>query len=69
MVESIATMNSELATEKRAVQRMWAKRQTQIDNVSSTVASVVGQISAIAHGEIPALETINALALPMEVEE
>lgn len=69
VVESVATMNSELAAEKRAVHRIWAKRQAQIDNVSSTVASVVGQINAIAHGAVPELESITALSLPEEVEE
>ena len=63
VVESVTSMNSDLAAEKRAVQRMWAKRQTQIDNATATVAGIVGEISAITQGEIPQLEAFDALVL------
>lgn len=66
VLESVTGMNADLASEKRALQRIWAKRQVQIDSVTSTVAAIVGQINAIAHGAIPELETIEVLALPAE---
>jgi len=66
MLDSVCAMTSDLAGEKRAMQRIWTKREAQIDTVSVAIASVVGQISAIAQGETAALDKLEALALPVK---
>jgi hypothetical protein len=64
MLDSVTFMATDLAAEKRAMQRIWSKRETQIESVSSTISSIVGQVNAIAHAETSALGNIEALALP-----
>jgi len=68
MLESTEAMRHDLEAEKRAMQRIWAKRQGQIERVTNTMATVVGDINAIARDAIPALETIDQLALPGDTE-
>jgi len=66
MLESVAAMSSNLAAEKRSLQRIWTKRQAQIDSVASVIATIVGQINAIAHPDLAQLDSFEALALPAE---
>ena len=39
-----------------------------IERVTNTMATVVGDINAIAHDAIPVLETLDQLALPGDME-
>ena len=39
-----------------------------IERVTNTMATVVGDINAIAHDAIPGLETLDQLALPGDME-
>jgi hypothetical protein len=66
MLESVAGMTCDLATEKRALQRMWSKRQGQIDSVACAIATIVGQINSIAHRDFVELDNLEALALAAE---
>lgn len=68
VLESVEAMRHDLEAEKRAMQRIWAKRQGQIERVTNTMATVVGDINAIAHDAIPALDSIDQLALPASSE-
>ena len=68
MLESVEAMRQDLEAEKRAMQRIWAKRHGQIERVTNTMATVVGDINAIAHDTIPVLETLDQLALPSDME-
>lgn len=64
MLESFKTMRDDLEAEKRAIQKIWGKRQTQIERVTGSMATVVGELQAIAHDSLPQLESIEQLALP-----
>lgn len=64
MLESFDTMRNDLEAEKRAMQKIWAKRQAQIDRVTNSMVTVVGELQAIAHDALPQLESIEQLALP-----
>jgi hypothetical protein len=64
MLESFEVMRSDLESEKRAMQRIWAKRQTQIERVTNSMVTVVGELQAIAHDAMPQLGSIEQLALP-----
>jgi hypothetical protein len=46
MLEGFVAMRSDLDSEKRAMQRIWAKRQTQIERVTGSMVSVVGEDKA-----------------------
>ena len=61
MLETFESMRSDLEAEKRAVQKIWAKRQTQIERVTTSMTSVVGQLQGIAHEALPQLEAIETL--------
>ncbi len=64
MLESFESMRSDLEAEKRAMQKIWAKRHAQIERVTVSMVTVVGELQAIAHNSLPQLEAIEMLALP-----
>lgn len=64
MLESFEAMRADLEAEKRAMQKMWAKRQAQIERVTVSMVTVVGELQAIAQDQLPQLEAIDQLALP-----
>ena len=64
MIESFEVMRSDLESEKRAMQKIWAKRQTQIERVTTSMVTVVGELQGIAHDAMPQLDSIEQLALP-----
>ena len=61
MLEGFESMRSDLESEKRAVQRIWAKRQTQIERVTVSMVSVVGELQAIAQDQLPQLDSVMEL--------
>jgi len=62
MMVSFVSMQEVLNAEKRAIQRSWAKRQTQIDRMTMSLL-VVGELQAISQNAWPDLDSIKALAL------
>lgn len=71
VIETFGTMQSELESEKRALQKIWAKRQTQIERALKSMTTVVGELQGIAQESLPELrqiETLDALALPVPSE-
>ena len=63
MLDSFAAMQTDLMAEKRAMVKIWAKRQTQIERVTHSMLNVVGELQAISQNSLPELEAIEALAL------
>lgn len=61
MLESFEMMRADLESEKRAIQKIWAKRQGQIERVTTSMVTVVGELQAIAHDQLPELKAIEAL--------
>jgi len=61
MVDTFEVMRNDLESEKRAMQKIWSKRQTQIERVSMNIASVVGELQGIAHVDLPQLEDLDSL--------
>ena len=64
MLESFESMRNDLEAEKRAMQKIWVKRQTQIERVTGSMVTVVGELQGIAHDSLPELDAIGTLALP-----
>lgn len=61
MLESFEAMRSDLEAEKRAMQKIWTKRQSQIDRVTGSIVSVVGELQAIAQDALPRLNSLESL--------
>ena len=68
MLESVEAMRIDLEAEKRAMERIWVKRRGQLERVTTTMATVVGEITSIAQDSLPELESIEQLALPSGAE-
>ena len=69
MVEALDCMQKDLEAEKRAMQRLWAKREVQIERASSSMLNVCGELQGIAHESLPELQEIQALELDPESDE
>ena len=61
LVETYDEMHRQLAAEKRAMERLWKKREQQINGVQGTVASLFGSIEGIAG---KAIKSVDLLQLP-----
>lgn len=61
MLEGFEAMRTELEAEKRAMQRIWAKRHTQIERVTGSMTNVVGELQAIAQDQLPRLNSVMDL--------
>lgn len=61
MLESFETMRADLDAEKRAMQRIWAKRQSQIERLTGSMTSVVGELQAIAQDQLTQLDDVLEL--------
>ena len=64
VVDSFVAMKSQLDSEKRAIHKQWAAREVQINRVTETMASFVGELQAIAQNALPLLNNIEHLELP-----
>lgn len=68
VLDTFATMQTELEAEKRAMQKIWARRQVQIDRASKSMTTVVGELQGITMDSLPGLsqiESLDALAAPV----
>ncbi len=63
IVESFTAMKEDLEAEKRATQKIWAKREKQIERVISNTAGLHGDLQEIAGASLP---TIKMLELPTD---
>jgi hypothetical protein len=61
MLDGFESMRNDLEAEKRAMLKMWAKRQAQIERVTGSMVTVVGELQAIAHEQLPQLDSIAQL--------
>ena len=65
IVESFIAMKEDLEAERRATQKIWAKREKQIERVISNTAGLHGDLQEIAGDSLP---TIKMLELPTDDE-
>lgn len=65
IVEAFDRMRGDLEHERRAAERLWAKRAKQIEAVTFNIAAMYGDLQ----GLVPALPPIARLELPAAVEE
>ena len=65
IVEGFSQMKIDLDSEKRAMQKIWKKREKQIDKVMLNTTHMYGSIKGIAGN---AIQKVNQLELPAEEE-
>jgi hypothetical protein len=63
IVEAFSTMQEDLTAEKKAIQRQWAKRQTQIDNVMQSTVGMYGDLQGIAGKSLQEIQGLGLTAL------
>ena len=61
---TFVNMKIELDKEKISIQRIWKKREMQIERVVNNISSMVGELQGIAQGSLTQLESIDQLMLP-----
>jgi hypothetical protein len=67
VLETFESMRTDLEAEKRAIQRVWAKRQVQIEKVTNSVVTICGELQAIAEGSLSELEVEPFMSLAGEI--
>lgn len=61
VVDAYQAMKSDLEKEKAAMQRLWKKREAQLDRITSNMMGMSGELQGIAEDTLPALENIGQL--------
>jgi hypothetical protein len=63
MVEPFRVMKEDLDAEKRAMGRIWAKRERQIERVINNAVSMYGDVQGIIGASLPEIESMDLKAL------
>jgi len=59
IIQSYAALSVDLDAERRAMEKIWAKREKQISTIMLSLAGMHGEIEAIAAGELPAVPVLE----------
>ena len=59
IVESFVTMKNDLDKERRATEKVWAKREKQIQRVIQNVAGMYGEMEGIIGQSLPEIESLQ----------
>ena len=57
-------MKNQLDQEKRAINRIWSKREKQIESVQTNLAAMYGGLEEIVGASLPQLKALELTALP-----
>ena len=63
LLEPFLAMKEDLEKERRSVQRLWAKREKQIERALTSTSGLYGDVQGIAGGAIPELSALDLPAL------
>lgn len=63
IVEAFVTLREELETEKRSIQKIWAKREKQIERALTNTAGLYGDFQGIIGATLPQIEKLEFPAL------
>ena len=69
IVEAFKTLREELEAEKRATQKMWAKREKQLERASMNTAGMYGDLAGIIGAGLPAIPSLESPALITSEED
>ena len=68
IVEAFVAMKTDLETEKRAIQRLWTKREKQLDRVITNTSGLHGDLGGILGSKMPNIDALDLSPLPAEIE-
>jgi hypothetical protein len=66
IVEAFSSMQEDLAAEKKAIQRQWAKREVQLNNVLQSTAGMYGDLQGIAGKSLREIGGLNLQGIELE---
>lgn len=69
IVESFVLMKNDLDAEKRAMKKIWSKREKQIENVVTHLSGMHGDLQGIAGTSLPAIKKLELDMSYIEPEE
>ncbi len=71
IVEAFVTMKTDLEAEKRAYQRLWTKREKQLDRVIANTSGLHGDLAGILGAKMPQIDSLELAQIPADfhVEE
>jgi hypothetical protein len=59
IVESFVSMKNDLDAEKRAMEKIWSKREAQIDRVVKNTAGLYGDLQGIIGSALPEVKILE----------
>lgn len=63
MVEAFTMMQEDLNTEKKAIQKQWAKREIQLDRMMHSTVGMYGDLQGIAGKSVQEIEALELLTM------
>jgi hypothetical protein len=66
IVEAFVSMKKDLDAEKRAMEKIWGKREKQIERVVKNTGRMYGSLQGIVGSTLPELESLELKALEGE---
>jgi hypothetical protein len=63
IVEAFSSMQDDLNAEKKALQKQWAKRETQLERLMGSTVGLYGDLQGIAGRSLEEIEGLSVLAL------
>jgi len=69
IVEAFSSMQDDLNKEKKAIQKQWAKREAQIDNVMKATVGMYGDLQGIAGKSLQEIEGLGLKAIGFDDDE
>jgi hypothetical protein len=66
IVEAFVTMKDDLESEKRSVQRLWAKREKQIERAALNTAGLYGDLGGILGASLPQINNLELAAIAVD---
>jgi hypothetical protein len=66
IVEAFMTLKTDLDSEKRSIQRLWAKREKQIERGVGNIAQMYGNLHGILGEVLPPIANLELAALDVE---
>jgi hypothetical protein len=64
VISAFFNMKEDLDKEKNAMQRLWKKRETQIERVVNNMSSMIGELQGISQESLKQFDEIDELLLP-----
>ena len=69
IIEAFSAMKENLEKEKRALSRLWAEREKQIEQVIHNTSGMYGDLQGLLGGSMPAIQALELPLLEEAVEE